>query len=44
MHVEVVGVVEGEGTVDAVEEVVPAVGVVVAVGVGVNGVEALSWD
>ena len=39
MHVEVVDVVEGAGPVDAVEQVVPAVGGVVAVGVGVHGVE-----
>ena len=41
MHVKVAVVVEGAGTVDAVEEVVPAVGDVVAVGVGVHGVEVL---
>ena len=41
MHVEVVDVVEGAGPVDAVEQVVPAVGGVVGVGVGVHGVEVL---
>jgi hypothetical protein len=41
MHVEVVVVVEAAGPVDAVEAVVPAVGGVVAVGVGVHGVEVL---
>jgi hypothetical protein len=41
MHVEVVVVVEGAVPVDAVEEVVPAVGGVVAFGVGVHGVEVL---
>jgi hypothetical protein len=41
MDVEVVVVVEGAVPVHAVEEVVPAVGVVVAVGVGVHGVEVL---
>ena len=41
MHVEVVVVVEGSVPVDAVEEVVPAVGGVVAVAVGGHGVEVL---
>jgi hypothetical protein len=41
MHDEVGVVVEGAGLVDAVEEVVPSVGGVIAVGVGVHGVEVL---
>ena len=41
MHVEDVVVVEGAVPVDAIEEVVPTVGGVVAVGVGVHGVEVL---